>query len=513
MKTKAITRIILPAIVIALCGFVLAGSKHQTPAKTHKPLTEDTSEKYFPITLKAFANAAILKARYDSIPWFSHVQGKTYFYVVKGEWNMHWGLSNLNDRPRNYKMGLVGPNLKEIIPPGFDLIRDIGGTFPGLVEVEKDGKHGFCNLSGKLIIPVEYDQVFPVDSNNSKAVLRKGHNLYWLKNNYSISGKANLNIAQVFGMLKISLPVNSAKDTTGNIIEVNSTKENRSLYLPPSHITDFDLLTYSMFYKKPFRKSGASYIPRQAYEPKQGSTPAPPKEAHDNWFKSILYSITERFVFGRTEFYTTKKMVIVDTKRNQVYGKELYVDYSESAGLQLGQPYLCNEYNARALNDSLIEVKASVRTEIELYNKDKLLTMPGYHYFVLKKNKIVELHSNRIFSCTQYVKIDDRYLNGCYTYYFHADSLKRRDIQQTEHLLKEGLQYMRNEIYASYYYKFPDSKWNSTFQENAFFKSMNRSKETHDNVDNLLTDIDKYNIKWIDQKLKNISGQTQIASN
>jgi hypothetical protein len=42
---------------------------------------------------------------------------------------------------------------------------------------------------------------------------------------------------------------------------------------------------------------------------------------------------------------------------------------------------------------------------------------------------------------------------------------------------------------------------------------MNRSKETHDNVDNLLTDIDKYNIKWIDQKLKNISGQTQIASN
>ncbi|MEO3402714.1 YARHG domain-containing protein [Mucilaginibacter sp. CAU 1740] len=509
MKTKAITHFALPAIVIALCGFVLAGTKHKTTAKTHKPLTEDTSKKYFPITLKAFANAAILKARYDSIPWFSHVQGKTYFYVVKGEWNMYPVLQRGNEVLQNCKMGLVGPDLKEIIPVSFDLIRDIGGTFPGLIEVEKDHKRGFYNLSGKPVIPVEYDQVFPIDSNKYKAVLRKGHDLYWLKNNYTISGKTNLNITQVFGMLKISLPL-TEKDAAGNIIEFNSQKESQSIYLPPSHLTDLDLLTPSMFYKKPFRKNPYPAF-KQTDNLKKENITEPTNKNSNNWFKSILYSITEHFIFGRTQFYTTKKLVLVDAKRNQVYGKDIFVDYSQPSGLQLSRPYLCNEYSARAINDSLIEVKASVLTSIDLYNDDKLSAMPGYHYFALKNNKMTELQSNRIFSFTQYSKMDDRYLRGCYTYTLHTDSVNRES-QQANQLSKEALLYAKNEIYASYHYKFTDKRWNDIFQENQFFKSLNPGTQSRDNVDNLLTAIDKYNIEWIDQKLKTMSRQSLTAS-
>ncbi len=55
-------------------------------------------------------------------------------------------------------MGLVNPELKEIIPARYDLIHNINGTFPGLIEVEKDGKKGFYDIAGNIAIPVKYDR-------------------------------------------------------------------------------------------------------------------------------------------------------------------------------------------------------------------------------------------------------------------------------------------------------------------------------------------------------------------
>ena len=114
---------------------------------------------YAPITLKAFETAKQLKAKYDSVIWFEHINKQTYFFVVKDKWNLDLASE---DSAKTYRMGLVGPDLKEIIPVDYDLIHNINGTINGLIEVEKAHKHGFYNLQGKVIVPAEYDQIYPV---------------------------------------------------------------------------------------------------------------------------------------------------------------------------------------------------------------------------------------------------------------------------------------------------------------------------------------------------------------
>jgi hypothetical protein len=107
---------------------------------------------FSPITLAAFKTAEQLKTRYDSVIWFEHIEGKTYYYVVKGKWD-RWNIDSINNKnhSNSYKMGLVNPELKEIIPPEYDLIHNINGTFTGLIEVEKNQKKGLFDVNGKNI--------------------------------------------------------------------------------------------------------------------------------------------------------------------------------------------------------------------------------------------------------------------------------------------------------------------------------------------------------------------------
>ncbi|MEO3402715.1 WG repeat-containing protein [Mucilaginibacter sp. CAU 1740] len=476
---------------------------------------EVANGKYQPITKKAFTNATTLKARYDSVIWFSHVKGKTYYYTVKGKWDIKTAFDTQNNLVKKYKMGLVGPDLKEAIPVSFDMIRSINGTFPGLVEVEKDQKHGFYDLNGKLVVPVQYDQIFPVTDKNNKAALRMGRDFYWLKNDYTISAKTDLTMSQVFAMLTPITTLTNQANPTGNITEFNSDFEDADIYIPPSHLIDLDLAYGFTTFKNPLRKEMPVRFSR--YNPNSGrtsvikQTASSPPTNKGNWIKSILYSITEHFVGGRFEFYKSNDLVLIDEKRNQAYGQSLRSDYSYSeAGANF--PYYCNDHSARAINDSLVEVKASASTTISLYNKDYLTEiseMPMYHYFVLKNNKMAELQSNRLFSFTQYVKLDDSYLNGCYSYF---DQIGQRGKSRREtHLSNDGLLYMKNEIYASYGYKFRDETWNKIFYSMPS-PVMPLDIKRRDNIDNLLTATDKYNIQWIDKKLNNADPKMMLAS-
>jgi len=60
---------------------------------------------------------------------------------------------------------------------------------------------------------------------------------------------------------------------------------------------------------------------------------------------------------------------------------------------------------------------------------------------------------------------------------------------------------MKNEIYADYRYQFKDKRWTDVFQS---FYNDDSGTELKPNVsvDDSLTAIDKYNINWINQKLK-----------
>ena len=63
---------------------------------------------------------------------------------------------------------------------------------------------------------------------------------------------------------------------------------------------------------------------------------------------------------------------------------------------------------------------------------------------------------------------------------------------------------MKNEIYADYRYEFKDKRWKEVFQniEYTYDKESHKLLEGNTTVADSLTAIDKYNINWINQKLK-----------
>jgi len=448
---------------------------------------------YEPITLKAFETAKQLKAKYDSVIWFEHINNKqTYFFVVKDKWNLDLASG---DSAKTYKMGLVGPDLKELIPVDYDLIHNINGTINGLIEVEKSNKHGFYNLQGKIIVPVEYDQIYPVTNDNALAALQKGDDFYWLNKDSTISNKVNISISEVLAQTSRLGNFNQDGSNIDNVTEFNSREQHGSVYIPPAYLVNLGIFSTIEQFKNPLRRN-IDFEDVSAKINIKLSDKAT-VEKNDNIFETAFYSIRNYFLGGRSEFYDTKNLVIVDKKRNKVYRQEIITDLSMEDGEE-GMTGLCNEYNLNPLNDTLLEMKVTSAISILLYNGDYLQEAPVFHYLTLKNGKMAEASTNRKFSFTKFRKMDDSYLEGCYLYLIKP-SIARGEYkkEQSDHLRKDVLQYMKNEIFADYHYKFKDSVWNEVFAESiANYEAKNES------VDDSLTEIDKYNINWINQKLK-----------
>lgn len=454
---------------------------------------------YSPITLKAFASVGNLFAKYDSVVWFGHLKGKTYFYVVKGEWN------DYDDRDSaKFKMGLVNPEFKEIIPAEYSIIHNINATFSGLVEVEQGHKKGFYNLEGKIIVPVIYDNIYVVNNADNLAALRDGDNYYWLKNDYSVSEKADINIADIFAMLKQPASFTYTKSPIDDVMELNSRERHESIYLPPSYLADLNIMPARIEFKNPLRKHIEFYEATNRYQVKGSAIAAAgPPEGEESWLQTAFYSIRNYFLGGRSEFYDTGNLVVVDKRSNKIYTKSINVDYSEEGMNPLSG--LCSNYHVRALTDSLFEVRVASAASIQLYDDNHSVDeMPMYHYLVLKNNKLEEMETSRRFAFTKYQKMDDSYLEGCYIYN-NRQANGDWKTTQSDKLSAEVLRYMKNEIYADYHYKFKDKKWTDIFEFAGDYKSENVT------VDDSLTAIDKYNINWIDSKLKATKTATLAA--
>ncbi|SHM73831.1 WG repeat-containing protein [Mucilaginibacter sp. OK098] len=456
---------------------------------------------FSPITLAAFKAANLLKTKYDSVVWFAHVDQKTFYYVVKGKWAMHEDINRYKDSVvEPYKMGLVNPELKEIIPPEYDLIHNISGTFPGLVEVEKDNKKGFYDLDGKIVVPVSYDQVLPINDDGNLAVLRSGGDYFYLKQDLSISEKVDLKIGDFISKVKnLTSSFDLYKKAMEVVTEYNSKTEHGAIYIAPSYLVEMNLVSKESDFKNPLRKIDYEEVHTNYQVSFTGTVKQP-----DNWLEASFYSIRDYFLGGRGEFYDKKNIVIVDKKNNRIFTKDIMVDYTPGEGGSIFKG-LCDINNIKAINDSLYEVKAGAALYIELYDSTKSIEGgPYYHYLAVKNNKLVELPNNRNFGFTKYVKMDDSYLNACYNLQIGSGSFKDMQKKTINQITPEMLRYMKNEIFADYAYQFKDKRWVAVFEDGdnpAYNGHRNDNKPNNPNVDDSLTVIDKYNVNWINQKL------------
>lgn len=464
----------------------------------YKHREEDTH--YSDITLSAFTDADKLKSKYDTVIWFAHVNKKTFYYVVKGNWDEESSLIyHSTSDPVEYKMGLIGPDMKEIIPPEYDLIYTVNGTLNNMIEVEKDHKRGFYNLSGQNTIPVIYDQILPINDESNLAILRNGNDYFYLKKDTTISPKVDLKVSDFFSKIKIiksSFTIDAS--FVPAVMEYNSKNSNSAFYIAPSYLIDMDMANVIQYYKNPLRTYNLDYEYNQnynmAFTNKEISKP-------DNWLEGFFYSIKNYFVGGREGFYDKTNIVIIDKKHDKVFSNTLTNLYDEPLALLKGT---CSINNIKIINDSLFEIKVGAHKYVNLYNSPVCLTGgPVYQYLAIRNNKLIKLPNNgRLFDFTQYIKMDDSYLQECYLVADTSDAYKAsyNSKRSIDHVNAEMLRYMKNEIYASYDYKFKDPKWNQLLYEREEDYNSHQGKNV--NVTDSLTAIDKYNISFIEQKLK-----------
>jgi hypothetical protein len=457
---------------------------------------------FSPVTLAAFKTAKALKASYDSVLWFDHVAGKTYYYVIKGKLDNQFYWSD--QRPANYtptyKMGLVDPDLHEIIPPEYDLIHNIGGTIAGMIEVDKDNKRGLYTLDGKLIIPVTYDQIFPLNDEGNLALLRKGDDYFYFKKDSIITDKiADFKIADVLKKIKLYGDTYTLSDeSSSNIMEFNDRDNFNSLIVSPSYLVDLQIQDQFINFPNKLRKAGEEGGDNDGILSLKVQFDGL-KEDETTWFDAAFYSLFNHYLDGRSGLYETtknKNVIIIDRKQNRLLGfnAATYDTYEDEDPVPTRN--LCNESAVKAINDTLFEFKTTCQFDQPTLT-DTINESPVYHYLHIKNGKLEALSSQRIFACTKFTKLDDSYLQGCYVINGKA----------VDRLSPAVLQYMKNEIYGSYLYKFKNDAWNQVFQ----YRFNTEDNKKNASVDDSLTVIDKYNINWLNQKLQGQKSNTLAA--
>lgn len=444
-----------------------------------------------------------MKNRYDSVLWFQHVNNKTYFYVIKGKWNYQI-LNDYNDAATEKpiaKMGLVNPDLKEIIPAEYDLIHNIGGTIDGLIEVEKGTKRGLFDLTGKNVVAVDYDQILPLQEGEYLAILRNGDDCFYLKKDLSITTRLNdFKIADVLPQIKSFKSSYTLSDSTSkDIMEDNARDSFTSTIISPSYLVDWKIMPKLLSFRNPLRKSGNN---PDEMEEEEGSgyyqITFDGYTEKNNWLASAFYSLVDDYLGGRSGLYQTKSVLLVDRNKNRVLSYKANIYFGGGEG---GEPLSgrCNNDYLRAINDTLFEYRTTCRPQQRLHNDASLDEAPHYYYLHINNGKLEALPDTRLFSCTKYVKINDTYLNSCFVI----------DDKGVDYTPVEVLRYMKNEIYAQYHYQFKDPKWTKVFQ---YRFSYDEDKLANPNVDDSLTVIDKYNINFLDQKLKGIKTPAKVLA-
>ena len=204
------------------------------------------------------------------------------------------------------------------------------------------------------------------------------------------------------------------------------------------------------------------------------------KEKNFSFREDILAFFSEAYesgIDGRGYTSISENLILLDRKQNKIDKIHLNPESYHSSSAEVIK-----------INDNLIQIKINKKNKSELkrYN-----SQPYFRFFKMNDSReFIELKSNREFNFTEFVQIDESYFKGEFSIYVgYTDA--GQNFKYTEHLSIDDLDYMRNEIFASYGYIFKSEQWAKVFSKHAWYHPL------HENVDDQLTDIDKANIQTI----------------
>lgn len=478
---------------IMIISMLFLGCNDSEKTKKHSKAQNEESEDILPAhfenqfffldsTEVKLANS--LKLRYSRVPYFVKIDNEFFLYVCKGNWEKRTS-ENLKKYPSsdNLKYGIINKRLEEILPLEYDKIYSPNILAEGYIEVEKNGLLGLFNYKKNKVIECKFDVIFP--SKSSAIAIGKIDNHYY----------------------KIEEDKNTLILDSNEIPQYSEILNNYAFDALDSNIT-YLIDSYYQFYEDdPIEGYGVvvtpSYLHKLNILPEIQSNLLIKRDGNFGIIESrnsitesrsiqkeitaFISSFYEEGVDGRGYQINQKSVFTID-KENEVLSNQMVIEYEN-----YNEFYFCQNSSTPSLtfiNDTLIELRKNIAdpSDYTLYR-----TMPIYIYYTFDhEGKLKKLTSNRYFNFTKYVKLDQSYFKGCFSQY--AEENKNYwggKIYLTEHLKIYDLDVMRNEIFAEYGYRFKSKKWSKYFENKKWYSAR------YENVDTLLTEIDKHNIDVI----------------
>ncbi|WKZ59244.1 MAG: YARHG domain-containing protein [Cyclobacteriaceae bacterium] len=425
--------------------------------------------------------AKVISAQYDTVPFFAIDNGIVVFYVVDGNWTYPYKYDDQRDKG-DYRVGVVTSENRVIVPVNYDKVYNFHGSFLGMIEVELNGKKGLYTVDGSLFVPVEFDGIYPYKKeSNVLAQVRKGNQYGWI----DTKGVVHFDYESHQDKNLFRSPVESGLVTEwefrypGDLIlyrEVDAEfdeYESTGLLIYPSYLKDLGIT--------PIANAYVAIENESSYSMGMNFTSIKVEKVYSAMDRlySLISSFVESGADAREYHFGKDQLQVVDYELNPVSSvKELLSNSLDYAGP-------CNEYSYKSISNTLFEVT----------NRKE------YKYFSVTDNgSIEELTTNRQFGFTKFVKIDESYFSTCDAEFVDWEnydwSSQKPNMVITKNLSKDQLDIMRNEIFAEYGFKFKTEKWKTYFEDKSWYTPAN------DNVDHLLTEIDRHNIQFILEYLK-----------
>lgn len=429
-----------------------------------------------------------LDKKYPSSPYYMLLDNEKHFVVSDGSQN--YGIPDFNGQ---IQYGIVDSGHTPILPVAYDKIYNPDLTLEECFELKKGKKVGLFNYALGTVLPPQFDIIYPAKGRKKRVAYGLKEGVWFkIKNDLSTSLSTDFSPVDLFKSLSFNL-----KDSK-NIMMFSSYNESypedlgtgKGVLVLPSYLEQLNLLDKTFY--------DDIILPRQVGS-NAGTKTVELKNTKDisitDKIKSFFISVYEEGIDARGYHSESEELVVYNSQNNQLNSYQLYsLDDSDQ---------LCRDSGYRVLFDSLIEVKKTGSHHGGLgYDFG-----PIYQYHtVSSEGDLIPLKSDRYFDFTKFAKVEKRHFEGCYAKEIGM-MIDQHNYVQSDHLTIEELDLMRNEIFADYGYKFKTEKWQKYFATKAWYKPL------HDDVNDLLTDIDKANVKTILRIKKSMEGREQDVVN
>ena len=476
-----------------LSVYVDAAKKKMASANSSKPTKTAISRDAF--KAKAAAVQQLLINQQDSVVYYTQVDTTLLFYIARGDWD--YSILTEKSKERNYQMGVVDEQGKEVIPIAFDKIYNPGGTLPHLIEVERNGKRGFYNLKGQPVISVSFDAVYPYQEDKQVLAQVKFDGRYgWL----DWQGDLHLDHASHPDTHLFESPVVSnrllqwkfethQKDLSYLRLPdpANDHYLHGAIIITPSYLYDLGIIA----------EYNANILleddDRYGYGVEERHVSVVESTSISQQIQGLITKFVEWGADARDYHYEIDKLITLNEDLTSI----ATLDFQGEYHYYLPNPELSFQEPA------LFETKELKHATYTSYDE---MTLYSY-YQIHPDGKIIPLSTHRLFSFTKFIKISEANFRGEFKDHLESTTLNSKgenvNLTVASHLSMEDLDVMRNEIFAEYGYRFKSEKWQTYFGQQPWYTPQ------YDNVDNMLSDIDRYNVQFIYDFQEKIRGHEQ----